>query len=101
MISYVIPEFCMVRKMGNSEKLICGDCKGITEFPAKRGSGLVEALLWVTLFFPGIFYSMWRRMPQKKTCQYCGSDYLFPYTPESLKLINSTIKITKKNDQNL
>lgn len=61
------------------EKLICLDCKGITEFRVgKRGSGFIEALLWLTLFFPGIFYSYWRRKPEKKICQYCGGNVLLP-----------------------
>ncbi|OFW79928.1 MAG: hypothetical protein A2887_04715 [Alphaproteobacteria bacterium RIFCSPLOWO2_01_FULL_40_26] len=63
----------------NEEILICGDCKGINKFlQGKRGSGFVEFLLWSTLFFPGFFYSMWRRSKPKKICQYCGSDFLLP-----------------------
>jgi len=64
--------------MADTEKFICGDCKGVTEFPRKRGSALVESLLWATLFFPGFFYGMWRRSPVKKICQYCGSNFMFP-----------------------
>jgi hypothetical protein len=61
------------------EKLICGDCKGVTEFRlGKRGSALTERILWVTLFFPGIFYSIWRNKKQEKICQYCGSDFMLP-----------------------
>ncbi len=75
-----------------TEKLICGDCKGITAVQkGKRGSGLIEILLWSTLFFPGIFYSMWRKGSAKKTCQYCGGNFLLPadshYTHELLKPI--------------
>lgn len=50
------------------EKLICGDCNSTSDFrKGKRGSALVEKLLWVTLFFPGIFYSIWRGWSQKKS----------------------------------
>lgn len=67
------------------EKLICGDCKGITTFESgKRGSAFIESLLWATLFFPGFFYSIWRRKPQKKVCQYCGSDFLLPLDQQNL-----------------
>ncbi len=65
--------------MVETEKFICGDCKGITELrKGKRGSSFVEAFLWTILFFPGIFYSIWRRGSVKKICQYCGSNFLLP-----------------------
>ncbi len=61
------------------EKLICGDCNSTSEFrKGKRGSALIEKLLWVTLFFPGIFYSIWRGRAPKKICPYCGSSFLLP-----------------------
>ncbi len=73
------------------QKFICGDCKGVTEFPLKRGNGFIEKLLWATLFFPGFFYSIWRRKNVKKICQYCGGDFLFssdtPYANDFLKPI--------------
>jgi hypothetical protein len=82
--------------MSETEKLICGDCKRISEIKTgKRGSNLVSIILWTTLFFPGIFYSMWRRGKPKKICEYCGSDFLLPadsiHTHELLK------PITKNN----
>ncbi len=62
-----------------TEKLICGDCKGFTTFrKGKRGSSFVESLLWWALLFPGIFYSIWRRKQPKKICQYCGGNFLLP-----------------------
>lgn len=64
--------------MEKTEKFVCQDCKGITEFKRKRGSGLIEKALWLTLFFPGIFYSIWRNSPPKKICSYCGSDFMLP-----------------------
>lgn len=87
--------------MAEREKFICGDCKGITNFEnGKRGSGFVEFILWTVLFFPGIFYSIWRKKSPKKICQYCGSDFMLPadshYTHELLKPI-----IKNKNDNNL
>lgn len=80
--------------MSETQKFICGDCKGITEFPLKRGSAFIETLLWATLFFPGFFYSIWRRKHVKKICQYCGGDFLFPAdTPYAAELLKP---ITKK-----
>lgn len=80
--------------MTKIEKFICGDCKGITEFEkGKRGSGLIEFLLWSILFFPGIFYSIWRRKKVKKICGYCGSDFLLPAdSPYILDLLNNIKK---------
>jgi hypothetical protein len=79
--------------MAEMEKLICGDCKGVTEFPKKRGSNFVETMLWATLFFPGFFYSIWRRKNIKKTCQYCGGDFLFPADmPHADEFLNPIIK---------
>jgi len=87
--------------MARSEKYICGDCRGVTNFrTGKRGSDFVEKILWWTLFFPGIFYSIWRSMSPKKICQYCGSDFLLPadsaYTQNLLKPITKN-----NNDKNL
>jgi len=70
------------------ERYICGDCRGITTFKNKRGSSFIEFLLWVTLFFPGIFYRMWRNAKPKKICQYCGSDFMLPAdSPATYKLL--------------
>jgi len=65
--------------MSETEKFICGDCKGITTFrKGKRGSNFIESFLWTVLFFPGIFYSIWRRISVKKVCQYCGGNFILP-----------------------
>lgn len=84
--------------MSDSEKLICGDCKGITTFQNKRGSAFIETMLWTLLFFPGIFYSIWRRKRPAKHCQYCGGDFLLPVEMASSLEIT---KPTKRNDKNL
>lgn len=88
--------------MSNTEKLICGDCKGITEFrKGLRGSVIVSfflwaifpsvapymlfsddlsVLLWASIIstIPAVVYSIWRRKSQKKLCQYCDSTFLLP-----------------------
>ena len=83
------------------ETLICGDCKGKNTFnKGKRGSSLIEKILWLTLFFPGIFYTIWRNMTPKKICQYCGSEFLLPTDlPYGNQLLNEKYKIN--NDKNL
>jgi len=94
MILSATPEFCTDRKMQNNEKFICGDCKGITQFHrGKRGSAFVEFILWSIFFFPGIFYSIWRRKGQKKICQYCDSDFLLPADSAStMELLKTPVK---------
>ena len=73
------------------EEFICGDCKGITEFQkGKRGSRLVEFILWSTLVVPGIFYSIWRLREAKKKCYYCGGDFLLPKSLETQEFLQST-----------
>jgi hypothetical protein len=95
MIFCVTHEYFTVKEMVK-EKLICLDCKGITEFRVgKRGSGFIEALLWLTLFFPGIFYSFWRRKPEKKICQYCGGSVLL--TPEMAAKLEPKTNSTLRN----
>jgi hypothetical protein len=62
-----------------SETLICQDCKGVNTFrKGRRGSAFIERVLWLTLFFPGIFYSIWRSKKEKRICRYCGNDFLLP-----------------------
>jgi hypothetical protein len=78
-----------------TEILICGDCKKVNSCTkAKRGSRSMEVFLWATLFFPGIFYTIWRNAPQKKICKYCESDFLLPadspHTKDLLGLDSST-----------
>lgn len=78
--------------MSETEKLICGDCKGITYLRTnKRGSAFIEKILFWALFFPGIFYGIWRNLKPKRICQYCGSEFLLPndstYAQDLLKSI--------------
>lgn len=65
----------------NREPMICATC-GYVGPPTprrKRGSTFVEKLLWYTLFFPGIFYSFWRRGGEHGLCMKCGGHDLLPF----------------------
>jgi hypothetical protein len=84
--------------MAETEKLICGDCKGTNIFQTKRGSAIIEKLLFVTLFFPGIIYGMWRNHKPKRFCQYCDSEFLLPDSYETREMLKP---IEKKHDHNL
>ncbi|MBM5782449.1 MAG: hypothetical protein FJ368_03400 [Pelagibacterales bacterium] len=61
------------------EKIVCMDCKSEFEIRTKkRGSAFIEFILWSTFVIPGYFYGLWRRAKTKKTCDYCGSNFLLP-----------------------
>ncbi len=71
--------------MSSGETIICDACGfvGPARKPQKRGSGLMERFIWLAFFFPGIFYSYWRRRGIAPTCPKCGSKALTPFdTPE-------------------
>lgn len=77
------------------EKFICGDCKRSFEInDVKRGSALIEWLLWLTLVIPAPFYAIWRRRKPKKKCDYCGSDFILPDTLQNREFLKP---LTKKN----
>ncbi len=78
-----------------SERFICGDCHESFEIDfGKRGSALIEWILYVTLFIPGPIYGMWRKRKPKKKCDYCGSDFILPDTPQNREFLKP---ITKKH----
>ena len=74
--------------MSGYDRLICGDCKAVLEVETgKRGSAFIEFFLWLTLVIPGIFYSMWRKRKPKKTCDYCGSNFLLQDCYETREML--------------
>jgi hypothetical protein len=54
-------------------QFICTNCgyegkrKGI-----KPGSTTMEVLIWVTLFFPGPLYTLWRILGKRMVCPQCN-----------------------------
>lgn len=80
------------------EKFICGECNSALEFDkSKRGSRIIEMILWSTLVIPGLIYSIWRKSTRKKICYYCGSDFVFPDSLEAKNLLKSIEKKPKSN----
>ena len=57
----------------------CMTC-GIDAAPTvkAKGSGLIELVLWLALFVPGLIYSIWRRTALVPICSQCGSTTLVP-----------------------
>jgi hypothetical protein len=81
-----------------SESLICGNCNKSFEIETgPRGSALIEAILWITLFIPGVLYGMWRRRKPKKKCDYCGSDFILPDSPANRKFLKWSPKNPRLN----
>jgi hypothetical protein len=59
--------------------LTCTSC-GTTGVPKKHtpGSTLIELVLWLCLFVPGLIYSIWRLTARRKVCASCGGAQLVP-----------------------
>jgi hypothetical protein len=75
--------------------IICADCGhvGPVARPRKKGSGFVERMLWVTLFFPGIFYTLWRKQGRPAGCYKCGSKNLVPFdSPEGDAILRKSVE---------
>lgn len=43
-----------------------------------RGSKMLERLLWLSLLFPGPFYTYWRWKGRKEVCAHCESENIVP-----------------------
>ena len=44
-----------------------------------KGSILIEILLWLCFFIPGVIYSIWRLTSRHEACEVCGSPGLIPF----------------------
>lgn len=59
--------------------LYCTNCgtvsNGVRQVP---GSILIELLLWICFFIPGLIYSIWRHAAQRKACPACKLSGLIP-----------------------
>jgi len=45
---------------------------------AKKGSVLIEILLWCVMIVPGLIYSVWRRSNRPLVCPKCHSNDVIP-----------------------
>lgn len=60
---------------------ICPNCGNIGAPKwLMRGSTRMEIIIWVVLFFPGPFYSFWRRLGAERKCNFCGYVGMLPLT---------------------
>jgi hypothetical protein len=68
---------------------ICSAC-GSRSMPIRpnKGHGLIELVLWLCLFIPGLIYSIWRRSGLSNRCGSCGSGDVIPVdSPRGQKLL--------------
>jgi hypothetical protein len=58
---------------------VCKACGSVGE-PKKftPGSFLIEVVLWLCMFVPGLIYSLWRLKGKREVCKTCGSADLVP-----------------------
>ena len=55
-----------------TKKYVCMDC-GCQRDPinAKRGLLVIELFMWLLYIFPGVIYSIWRRVRKQQVCPNC------------------------------
>ena len=69
---------------------VCSSC-GHVGVPIYRvkGNGMIEIVLWLFAFVPGLIYSIWRSGSRYPTCPFCGNSALIPsQSPIGKKLIS-------------
>lgn len=68
---------------------ICSDCGHLGKpVSITKGSILIEIILWMTFFFPGLIYSIWRCSSRYKGCPQCKHESMIPaMSPKGQKLI--------------
>ena len=59
--------------------MVCARCGGYV-YPRRvtNGSILIELVLWLCFFVPGLIYSIWRLTTRHRACPLCGSRELVP-----------------------
>lgn len=75
-------------------KKVCTNCfyvgNGVKHTP---GSFLIELVLWLCFFVPGIIYSIWRLSARTEVCPLCGAADMIPAgSPRGVALIEANVK---------
>ncbi len=76
-----------------SSKYVCTNCGSVSNsIKEKKGSGLIELILWLFFIVPGIFYSIWRRSNRKLICPKCKQPTLIPVdSPNGQKIMSNRV----------
>jgi len=62
------------KPVANKKDWFCTQCRFVCRpIYIKQGSFLIEVLLWLVIFFPGLIYSIWRMTSKKRSCPSCHS----------------------------
>lgn len=65
---------------------ICTSCNYVGERKlVKPGSTALEIFLWVALFIPGPFYTIWRIIKKRYACPNCGETVMVPSVNNIIK----------------
>ncbi|GBD98844.1 proteolipid membrane potential modulator [bacterium BMS3Abin07] len=74
-------------------QLICSNCGSVgTPKTVTKGSTLIEVLLWLFFFIPGVIYSIWRLTTRTKACGSCGAEKLVPLNSPMGKKVQNDFK---------
>jgi ribosomal protein S27AE len=77
--AYAVPSPYITPKVYRDGKL-CLQCgTAAIGKRAMKGSFLIELVLWLCLFVPGLIYSLWRLSTKYYVCPKCGSDQRVPF----------------------
>jgi len=53
-------------------KFICSDCHYVGKpLRITKGSLIIEIILWICFFIPGLIYSIWRQTSKQSICPAC------------------------------
>ena len=71
---------------GKKPPLYCQECNCFTYGKTHtKGHLLIEIVLYLFLFFPGLIYTIWRHTTRQKVCTQCKAPGLLPYASTRAK----------------
>lgn len=62
----------------NNPKYYCNSCHNLSPTALRKGSTLIEIVLYLAWIIPGIIYSIWRRGSAPNVCPLCKKTGLVP-----------------------
>jgi rubredoxin len=76
-------------KISSSGRMICPEC-GTRGEPkiTTRGSMVIEFVLWMCFFAPGLIYAIWRETKKTRSCPSCGAVMIEVNSPVGKSLVN-------------
>ena len=90
-------------KFFTTEEMVCTNC-GSRGFPKKitKGSFLIELVLWLCFFIPGLIYSCWRVSSRYEACPNCKAPNMLPFnSPRAQDILKQTSNTVKHNNREI